>query len=122
MTLWHEGTPFIPKRKVRQSFNMELVRPPKGQSNGRYLLKAFICELGFAWYTIRYWTPTGQTPWTDEKQISGRNFAGDNTQILLSEDGNLQFFTKENDFKEPTFYIDPGDLEEIKEIEGEDPP
>lgn len=112
---WHEGTGITLPKKIDDWFVTELIRPKMA-----YLLMVVRSGKEF-YYSLRYWKGA-ETPWTTPQLIKDRDFIGRVQAFISKRDGYPQAFAQRNDFRIDCFYVNAGDLPEIKEIEKEAPP
>lgn len=118
MTLWHYGQPLIFDKKIDDWSLRELIRPKMD-----YLMLVFISE-NKLYYSLRYWKGA-QTPWTTPQLVSNMPYQGQ-VQALVSirsaSRNYLQIAVQLTDNRIDMLWINPGDLKEIQDIEGQDPP
>lgn len=116
MTLWHYGQPLVFDKKINDWFLSELIRPKMD-----YLLMVFLSE-NKIYYSLRYWKGA-DTPWTTPQLVSNMPYQGKvQSFVSISSHGKgfLQIAVKLTDNRIDMIWINPADLEEIKELEKED--
>lgn len=115
--MWNKGTPLEFSHDIDRFFVTELIRPKM-----KYLLVVFLSQ-GSLYYALRYWKGS-ETPWTKPAKISSQKFA-DNSDLqcfVSKRDGYLQGFVRRGTRVIQHFWINPDDVPEIKEIEGNNNP
>lgn len=115
MTLWNKGTPIKFHKKIDDFFGLEMIRP----KNNYFIM--FIRSGEELYYTIRYWKGA-DTPWMPAKLVTNDETRNKVFSLLSQRDKFPNSFAQVDDYTIQSYYINPEDLEEIKEIEKENPP
>lgn len=114
MTLWHAGRRIDFGKPIDAHFDTQIM-------NGKYLITTFLSE-GYIYYSVQYWKGP-DTLHTIPVKLRDKKFDYPKTiqNWVYLRDNFLQFSITNGDAIE-YFYIDPMELAEIKELEGEEKP